>query len=514
MSKKVAAPQTLEFTIAQAIYNLAAHTTKTFASTRIAKANLSGDLKKRISLHKKNLNDVQRESNELSDYVSTNQFGFNAPTMRKLCRLHDSLETVLANEEVNSLLAQNIEEKRVNGTFQKKLRVLDQIAPAIGALGGVQAGIALTYDNLFGAVAGGVAFTLGLKKYLEMQSQPLIKKPKPLSFQTTIIPTLALQFASSQSYKAIKQITEPSAAENYLSSYSYITNTIGFLCMTAGLFGYVRDFLESQKQKAIENSTETFNRFAKIGIATRFAYENLSYIERVSASEKRDPSDFAEQIDYLKFITTAYIKSAVQIEDLFEARVRYVPKTVQTTPKQPKITTTQTISAKVGYTAEEYKKLRQKRDEERRQENSQNTQLKTQPHENSGTSASQLEHEHYQTPQVYITQHLKKKEDEVIDRFRYGTLCDLITEKIISGSEYNSQTGRFTPIQGANLEVIKKSTTYAKNIIERYRIESSQTTLFRVKQGRAIRAIIGLDSENKFYIYDILKHCDYDNLGK
>jgi hypothetical protein len=505
--RKESEPLTIESLLAESIHNLAENTLITFAHARYSKSSTTPKLRKQLSQHTKNLQDIEKRITDLNNRVNGDSLQFNAQSMQELTKLHNSLEAVLTNDEVNQFLAQEIESEREESSFQRRLKFLDSIAPTIGVLGATQMALGLSYGSMFGALTGGATALLGLNKYLEKQ-QPNdnIAKPKIRNFIATMLPVVTLQVASSLVYKTLNEIPQPDIFAQVAQTYAMVCNSLGLIGMLGITIGYTQDFEYRHQQRQIELSHTKFNYFTKSGIATRFAYQNLSYIERVCNSEKRPLEDFADQVEYLKYATAAYLGGSAQVEDLLEAQIQYVPKSEQ--PKKrilPSIgQQPQSQKTKSGYTQAEYQTLQAKREVQRQAEKKKIT-----DNPNQKSQPQSTRHTHYQTPKIQIAEQLANKSDQTLQRFTYQMLCDLTQEKISSSVEFNSQAGKFIPVHGRPL-IALRANSWGINIQDKYGIDTTHTTVYKVQPAGAMRAIVGLTNDNQFIIYDILTHQQYD----
>jgi hypothetical protein len=516
---------TLESVLYQGISILATHTLNTFQDIDLINKNSPPKVQKAFSDHIKNLKKVQTSMQSLSQ----EDVQFTAKDMKTLLNIHKSLEEILTNEEVNNLIAERLQKAQKASPYEKLNTTLYQYMPQLGVISGIQGIAAYASGSMWGALICAIPAMYGLNVYLDQKAEkhqyPTPKKPP--RFATAINFTL-LQTGSLVTNSALKQEGIDIPYEHILKPITLLNQMSGFVGSIASLLGFSTDIYFEEKISSVKRSNRNFQFFARTGVALKIAHDNLAYVDRVCDSEQRSKTEFDDQKEYLISAIAAYISHEAQVEDLFEAKIKYKPKSQQfqngmnNGNGKQKVHSQHPngshngngIKTKVGYTPKEYAALRAERLAIRHQE-----QTKKSNEIKGSTSSHTLDeittNSSLATYPIIATSHyIAQNLDETVQRYSMDSLVDITKEKIISNLRFNEETKNWVPIPNGNL-INLRANAWGEALREKYDIDPAKVTLYKIQPAGALRAIVGLNNnDNTYIIYDILTHTEYDRMVK
>ncbi|MGV8168960.1 MAG: hypothetical protein ACP5N3_02795 [Candidatus Nanoarchaeia archaeon] len=254
----------------------------------------------------------------------------------------------------------------------------------------------------------------------------------------------------------------------------------------------------SSKTKKLKRARIDYDRFVINGIAIKEASNNLTYVDRVCKAESRPIEDFQSQIDSLESVLTKYINGKATFEEVINARIKYVPKSLEEKTKQIILSdNNQPIQKKKkGYTAEQYLEIRKEREELNKHKRSAPGKVNLQ---------EEIEQEEYESrteAHFSLSEELQKKyhSKERISSYLFSTLVDLSMQKI------------GTTHQGELIREAQSGQFLVNKMREKYNLPVN-AVIYKMQPIGALRTIY-TKSNGDVKILEILTHSQYEDLMK
>lgn len=406
---------------------------------------------------------------------------FSPETVASLRKSYNLLEKGIPDNEGMIRISDAVLELLDSQPISKKYNEIRNNLAGISVISALSAPISLYYfDNPVACAIYTVGAAVGVWSVISKKD----------SISRAVIPNLGLVLGAGALVfpNMISDLGRYTGSHPWLYMCTALAHFPGYLAVDSLIkYKTVRNFFDT-KVKAAKSARVRLDNFVRAGIAITEAHNNLRYVQSVIQSEGREKDAFKPQIEVLEDTLVRYVLGEATHNDVLEARVKYVPKgIIKSSQTKQQIA----VSKKNGLSAQEYERLKQKRDEGA---------IPTQ-HDILAEKSIRESYEQSASIQVNFSHKLQDlyETKEQVGGYTYGPLMDLTQEKL-----ENNPKG--TPIkEGTGRHLLTK--------LRKKHGLSNDVRVYKMQPIGALRTLYTLQA-GKIQVLDILTHTDYDRMLK